>query len=169
MAATFRQSDGDIAAVMKTLVHSPAFRASLGHKFKDPAHYAISAVRLAYDDKVILNAGPLIGWLGRLAEPLYGHETPDGYPLTQAAWAGPGELTTRFEIARQIGSGSAGLFKVDGPQPRDEPAFPLIQNALYFSSLEGRLPAPTRTALDQATSPQDWNTLYLASPAFMRR
>ena len=42
-----------------------------------------------------------------MGEPLYGHETPDGYPLTDAAWSGPGEMATRFEIARQIGVGRA--------------------------------------------------------------
>jgi len=33
-------------------------------------HYVVSAVRLAYDDKAILNAGPMINWLGRMGEPL---------------------------------------------------------------------------------------------------
>jgi uncharacterized protein (DUF1800 family) len=169
MAATFRQTDGDIAAVLKTLLTSPEFRDSLGTQFKDPMHYAISAVRLAYDDKVVLNIGPILGWLGRMAEPLYGHDTPDGYPLTEAAWSAPGQMATRFEIARTIGSGSAGLFKPDGAGAVDHPAFPQPANALYFTSLRPLLNASTRAALDQAVSPQDWNTLFLASPEFMRR
>ena len=73
----------------------------------------------------------------------------------------------RFEIARQIGSGSAGLFKPDGPNATDQPAFPLIQNALFFESLQQTLSATTLAALDQAVSPQDWNTLFLSSPEFM--
>ena len=98
------------------MFHSPEFKASLGHKFKDPVHYAISAVRLAYGDKVILNTGPIQGWLNRLAEGLYNHETPDGYlDGRAAAWDGPGQMATRFEIARQIGSGGGGLFKPDQP------------------------------------------------------
>jgi uncharacterized protein (DUF1800 family) len=100
MAATFRQTDGDIAAVLKAMFTSPEFKDSLGTQFKDPMHYAISAVRLAYDDKVILNVGPVLGWLGRMAEPLYGHDTPDGFPLIEAAWSAPGQMATRFEIAR---------------------------------------------------------------------
>jgi uncharacterized protein (DUF1800 family) len=169
MATTFRQTDGDVAAVLKTMFGSPEFQASLGLQFKDPMRYVISAVRLAYDDKVILNIGPVLGWLGRMAEPLYGHDTPDGYPLAEAAWNGPGQMATRFEIARAIGSGSAGLFKPDGPDAVDHPAFPQPANALYFTSLRGTLGASTRQALDQAVSPQDWNTLFLASPEFMRR
>jgi uncharacterized protein (DUF1800 family) len=169
MATTFRQSDGDIAAVLKTMFTAPEFKASLGLQFKDPMHYVISAVRLAYDDKVILNTSPILGWLGRMAEPLYGHDTPDGYPLTEAAWNGPGQMATRFEIARAIGSGSAGMFKPDGPQAVDQPAFPQPANALYFTSLRPMLGNATLQALDQAVSPQDWNTLFLASPEFMRR
>jgi uncharacterized protein (DUF1800 family) len=169
MAATFRQSDGDIAAVLKTMFGSPELKASLGTQFKDPMHYVISAVRLAYDDKVVLNTAPILGWLGRLAEPLYGHETPDGYPLAEAAWSGPGQMSMRFEVARAIGSGSAGLFKPEGPDAVDHPAFPQLSNALYFTSLRPMLGASTRQALDQAISPQEWNTLLLSSPEFMRR
>ena len=169
MAATFRQTDGDIAAVLKTMFTSPEFKDSLGTQFKDPMHYAISAVRLAYDDKVVLNVGPILGWLGRMAEPLYGHDTPDGFPLIEAAWSAPGQMATRFEIARAIGSGSAGLFKPDGAGAVDHPAFPQPANALYFTSLRPTLNAATKAALDQAVSPQDWNTLFLSSPEFMRR
>ncbi|HEY2229326.1 MAG TPA: DUF1800 domain-containing protein [Xanthobacteraceae bacterium] len=169
MAATFRQTDGDIAAVLKTLFAAPEFKTSLGTQFKDPMHYVLSAIRLAYDDKVVLNTGPIQGWLGRLAEPLYGHDTPDGYPLAEAAWSGPGQMATRFEVARAIGSGSAGLFKPDVPQAIDQPAFPQPANALYFTSLRPMLNASTRQALDQAVSPQDWNTLFLSAPEFMRR
>ncbi len=37
--------------------------AEAGAKFKDPVQYVFSAVRLAYDDKVILNTLPIQGWL----------------------------------------------------------------------------------------------------------
>jgi hypothetical protein len=74
----------------------------------------------------------------------------------------------RFEIARQIGSGSSGLFKPDVPNAVDQPAFPLIANSLYFNGLRQTLGPTTLAALDQAISPQDWNTLFLSSPEFMR-
>ena len=170
MAQTFKSTDGDIAAVLATMVHAPEFTASLkpGVKFKDPVHYVFSAVRLAYDDKVILNTQPIQGWLNRLGEGLFNHETPDGYSMTSASWNGPGQMTLRFEIARQIGSGSAGLFKPDVPNAVEKPAFPLIQNSLYFNGLRQTLGPTTLAALDQAVSPQDWNTLFLSSPEFMR-
>ena len=167
MAETFRKTDGDIAAVLEAAFGSPEFDASLGTKLKDPMHYVVSAVRLAYDNKPILNPQPMRNWLNRMAEPLYGHETPDGYPLTQAAWAGPGAMATRFEIARVIGSGSAGLFKPDAPDAMERPAFPRIAGPLYFDAIGPTLATATSRSLDQAVSPQDWNTLFLSSPDFM--
>jgi uncharacterized protein (DUF1800 family) len=169
MAKTFEKSDGDIAAVLETMFRSPEFKASLGTEFKDPMHYVISGVRLAYGDQVILNPAPVQNWLNRLAEPLYAHETPDGYPLAAAAWNGPGQMATRFEIARAIGSNSAGLFKPDEPGAVDHPGFPQLQNALYYTTLSKILAQPTQASLQQAVSPQDWNTLFLSSPDFMHR
>jgi uncharacterized protein (DUF1800 family) len=168
MAQTFQRTDGDIASVLGLMFRSPEFNAAAKAKYKDPMQFVLSAVRLAYDDKVVLNTGPIQGWLSRLAQGLYAHETPDGYAMNAAAWGGPGQMAMRFEIARQIGSNSAGLFKPPGPDAVDRPAFPQIQNALYFTSLQQTLSAQTRTALDQAVSPQDWNTLFLSSPEFMR-
>lgn len=169
MAERFQSSDGDIAAVLRVLFTAPEFTESLGKKFKDPVHYVVSAVRLAYDDKVILNATPMHNWLNRMAEPLYGRQTPDGYPLTQPGWASPGQMTTRFEIAKAIGSGAAGLFKSEGAQPLEKPAFPQLANALYYQSLQQSLAPATRQALEQAASPQEWNTLLLSSPELMHR
>jgi len=169
MAETFSQTDGDIAQVLRTLFKSHEFNASLGHAFKDPVHYAISAVRLAYDEHVVLNTGPIQGWINRMSEGLYNHQTPDGYPMSSSAWNGPGQLAVRFEVARQIGSGASGLFKPEGPGAIDHPGFPQIQNALYFEGLAQTLGPSTRTTLDQATSQQEWNTLFLSSPEFMLR
>jgi len=169
LASTFRSSDGDIAAVLRELFASAEFRASLGTKFKDPVHYVVSAVRLAYDDKAILNAGPMINWLGRMGEPLYARPTPDGFALTRTEWASAGQMATRFEIARTLGYGAAGLFRAEGPQPAERPAFPQLANALYYESMHKTLAEPTRQTLDKATSPQEWNMLLLASPEFMYR
>lgn len=168
MAQRWLQTDGRIAEVMRAMVASPEFEASLGHKFKDPTHYVVSAVRLAYADRVVLNTAPMTGWLYRLGQAPYNRQTPDGYPLDESAWSGPGQMTTRFEIARAIGSGSAGLFKVEG-EARERPAFPQIANPLYYDGIAPRLAPATQRALSQAASPQEWNTYLLASPDFMNR
>lgn len=169
MAQSFLKSDGDIAATLQTLLASPEYALGAGQKFKDPVHYIVSAVRLAYDDKPVLNVGPMLNWLSRMGEPLYGRQTPDGYALDTAAWSSPGQMATRFEIAKAIGSGNAGLFKTDGPLPLEKPAFPQLANALYYRALSQTLSANTQQALAQATSPQEWNSFLLSSPELMHR
>ena len=169
MSHAFLSSDGDIAVTLGAMFDSPEFAASLGRKFKDPIHYVVSAVRQAYDGKPILNAAPMLGWLNRMGEGLYNRQTPDGYPLGDSAWASSGQMSTRFEIARTVGSGSAGLFKTDGVSPTEAPAFPQMSNALFHDHLGRTLSAQTMAALDGATSAQEWNVLLLSSPEFMHR
>ena len=152
------------------MVHAPEFAASLkpGAKFKDPVHYVFSAVRLAYDDKVILNTRPIQNWLNRLAEGLLqprhagrlcadlgGLERPrpDDAAVRDRA-------PDRLRLGRPVQAGRAERGR--------QPAFPLLQNALYFNGLRQTLSPTTLAALDQAVSPQDWNTLFLSSPEFMR-
>ena len=169
MVTQYMASQGDIAAVLTVLFNAPEFVQSPPQHFKDPVRYVISAVRVAYDQKVVLNVGPMVNWLNRMGEPLYGRLTPDGYPLTSNAWSSPGQMATRFEIAKAIGSGSAGLFKVDGPQAQDRPAFPQLANPLYYQAMARTLSNATAQALDQAVSPQEWNTFLLAAPEMMVR
>ncbi len=170
LASRFGETRGDIAAVLDTLFHSTEFRASLAHPLlKDPQHFVLSAVRMAYDTRPIVSTTPIVNWLNQMGEPLYGRLTPDGYALDASAWNGPGQLAQRFDIAKAIGSGAAGLFKGDAPAAIAQPAFPNLQGALYYNGLAETLTPPTRTALAQATSPQEWNTFFLASPDFMRR
>jgi uncharacterized protein (DUF1800 family) len=169
MMATWQTSDGDIRQVLETLFASPEFKASLTQKFKDPIHYAVSALRASYGQQVILNIQPLLGWLNRMGEPLYGHETPDGYSMTEAAWSGPGEMETRFEIARQIGLGHSGLYKMPGDTAPEPAPPPLILQTHYYQALAPTLSPATLGALKQGQNPADRNMLFLASPEFMHR
>lgn len=168
MVQRWQQTDGRLDEVLRAMVSAPEFEASLGAKFKDPAHFVIGAVRLAYADRVVLNTGPMLGWLARLGQSPFNRQTPDGYPLDENAWAGPGQLNTRFEIARTLGSGSAGLFKPEG-DTRERPAFPQLAQPLYFDAIAPRLAAATRQALAAAGSQQEWNGLLLSSPELMHR
>ncbi len=168
MSQAFTASDGRIDATLQALFDARAFRPSLGRKFKDPVHYVVSAVRLAYDGRTVLNTAPMQGWIDRLGEGLYNRQTPDGYPLDEAAWSASGQMGTRFEVARAIGSGSAGLFRPSGATA-DVPAFPQMSNAAFHGALAPTLGADTLAALGAATSPQEWNVLLLSSPEFMFR
>ena len=171
MMATWKRSDGDISQVLATLFASREFADSLGKKFKDPVHYAVSAVRATYGNQTIVSAQPMLNWMNRMGEPLYGHETPDGYALTTAGWSGPGEMETRFEIAQQIGSGARGLFKSDDPAAAPPPPAPppVLQQTAYYTALTPALSPNTATAIAQGKNQVDRNMLFLSSPEFMRR
>jgi uncharacterized protein (DUF1800 family) len=166
MEQTFLRTDGDIAEVLRTLFLAPEFNAALGGKFKDPMRYVVSAVRLAYDQNPISNARPMLNWLNSLGEAPFGRQTPDGYPLTENSWASPGQMSRRFEIARAIGSGNAGLFDSEDTGVPPASGFPQISGRLYFEALEPFLTANTRSALARANSQQEWNTFLLSSPDF---
>jgi uncharacterized protein (DUF1800 family) len=166
MAQTFMHTDGDIAAVLRTMFLAPEFNAALGGKFKDPMRYVVSAVRFAYDGRTISNTRPMLNWLNGLGEAPFGRQTPDGYPLTEPSWASSGQMSRRFEIARAIGAGNAGLFDPQEGGGAPASGFPQLSNRLYFEAVEPFLAVHTRDALDRANSQQEWNTFLLSSPDF---
>jgi uncharacterized protein (DUF1800 family) len=166
MTQAFLRSDGDITVVLRTMFLSREFNDALGGKFKDPMRFVVSAVRLAYDGKPIVNTRPLFNWLHGLGEATYEHQTPDGYPMTEALWASSGQMSRRFEIARAIGAGNAGLFDPEDGTPARTAGFPQLENRLYFEAIEPFLAVRTKEALDRANSQQEWNTFLLSSPDF---
>lgn len=154
--------DRGLIAALNTVSGTP-------EKFKDPMQFVVSSMRLAYYGKVITNYHPAIGWLQQLGEPLYGRVTPDGYPLTEAAWSSSGQLVRRFEIARALGSGNAGLFNNHDNTPGRSTGFPQLASRLFFDAIDPALSAPTHHALGRTSSQQEWNTVLLASPDWMER
>ena len=164
MSRTFMKTHGDLRAVLETMLASKDLTQSLGKKFRDPMQYVIASVRLAYDDRPIENVRPIMNWLNALGEPLYGRQTPDGYPLTAGAWTSSGQMSKRFEIARAIGSGNAGLFQPDDGAVAQRTGFPQIATRMYYDTIEPQLATDTRVALDRAASQAEWNTYLLASP-----
>lgn len=175
MTKTFQRTDGDLAAVLRTMFLSRDLTATLGAsakgpgKFKDPMQFVMSSLRLAYDGNVISNYRPVVSWLQQLGQPIYGRVTPDGYALSEAAWTSSGQMVKRFEIARAIGAGSAGLFNTDEGQPGPRVGFPMLNNRLFYEAIDTTLTGPTRDALGRTTSQQEWNLVLLASPDWMQR
>ena len=175
MARTFQKTDGSIAAVLREMFLDEAFVAGLSspapmlEKFKDPMQFVVSSMRLAYDGKSITNYHPAVSWLQQLGEPLYGRVTPDGYPLTEAAWSSSGQLVLRFEIARAIGSGNAVLDNNDDNTPGSTTGFPMLTSRRFFDAIEPTLGARARDALGRTSSQQEWNTILLSSPDWMER
>jgi hypothetical protein len=176
MVHTWQRTGGDIRAGMRTLLTSPQFAASLTRpQFKDPMRYLVSAVRASNGGRIITNPQPLIGVLYRLGEPLYGRQTPDGYPLDAAAWSSPGQLTVRFAVAQQLAAGAPALYWPSAwmsargfirAQMRRTPP-PDLEHGAVFEASAAALSRATRTALAQTHRRVRWNALWLSSPEFM--
>ena len=168
-AQTFARSHGDIAATLATLLTAPEAMQQFGKRFKDPVHYVLSATRLAYDQRVATDVSPVLGWINQQGQTLYGYETPNGYPAGQSDWSSSGQMSNRFDVARQIGTRGAVLFKANPQAPLEKPPYPDLAQR---SSVQARLPAlsaATRAALAQTTNPADWNSYFLSAPEMMFR
>jgi hypothetical protein len=105
--------------------------------------------------------------LNSLGEGLYGHLTPDGYGVRESDWASSGQMSKRFEIAKWIGSGNAGLFDPDDGKPAQVTGFPQLSTRLYFDAIEPDLSKTTHDALDSASAQWEWNAYLLGAPEFM--
>ena len=99
MTETFQSSDGDIRAVMKTMIWSPEFwsRETYRAKIKTPFELVASAARaLGTDVDMPL---PLVNWVARIGEPLYQCQPPTGYADKADAWVNTGALLNRLNFS----------------------------------------------------------------------
>lgn len=157
MKTRWLQTDGDIKAVMTTMLNSKEFWAPAAQrsKFKTPLEYVVSAARATgstIEDTKFLN-----GQLSGLGMPLYGCVTPDGYKMTRDAWLNENSTIQRINFANHIASGRGLSSK---PQP--------INSLNLDRSIGPYLSANTKTAI--ATSKVGLQSaLMLGSPDFMYR
>src|SRR5579859_199084 len=99
MAETFQSSDGDIRAVMKTMIWSPEFwsREAYHAKIKTPFELVVSAARALGTD--VDTPLPLVQWVGRIGEPLYQCQPPTGYSDKSETWVNTGALLNRLNFS----------------------------------------------------------------------
>jgi uncharacterized protein (DUF1800 family) len=99
MAKTFLSSNGDIAAVLSTLFHSPEFWDTNVYraKVKTPIEFVVSAARASNAD--IENLQPLANAVREMGMPLYGCVTPNGYSWMADPWVSTNALVNRMNFA----------------------------------------------------------------------
>ena len=145
LASTFTNTQGDIRAVMRTLVSSPDFWRTENTLFKTPLDFACSALAAGGGAKDRRDIQLTLGFLALAGQPMHGWQTPDGYKTDAATWLAPEALTRRADYAITVGGRMA------------EPTY--LQNFLSPVSREriAREPPAIRTGL------------MLASPDFMNK
>ena len=103
MAATFLASDGDIKAVLRTMVQSPEFNSHryFRNKVKMPNEFLASAFRTTATDPQ--NPGALVNLLkNQLGQDIYRAVPPTGYYVTADVWMNTQSLLARLNFADQL-------------------------------------------------------------------
>src|SRR5499433_911660 len=148
VAATFRATDGDIRAMLRTIVTSPEFWAPDARhaKIKKPFEYVASAVR-AVGGHVDARAGFLLARsVAEMGEGLYGAQPPTGYPDRADAWVNAGALLARMNFALALTQRRMPGVAVDlSPLVVDRAAPEAALDRLLVTLLHGDASAQTRS------------------------
>jgi uncharacterized protein (DUF1800 family) len=144
----WRQSNGDIRAVVRAIGHSPDFWAprNFGSKIKSPLEFVVSAVRALGGS---VGQGPTLSQaVARLGQPIYGQAAPTGYPETQEDWVNSGALLNRMNLAMTLASGRlAGGGAAGAPLGGGEGGAEAVVEAINRGVFHGRLSETTRSVI----------------------
>jgi uncharacterized protein (DUF1800 family) len=110
LRATFLSTQGDIRAVMRTLLESTDFWAPENRLFKTPLDFAASALSAIHTGSTAQQYDSLgrkalvmsAGFLSSAGQPLFGWQTPDGYKFDADTWLVPEALTRRADFALSL-------------------------------------------------------------------
>ena len=160
MAARFRETDGDLREVMRTLLTSPEFLSPDAYraKVKTPFEFVVSAVRATGTE--VQDATPLVRAMQQLGMPLYMCQPPTGYKDTADAWVNTGALVNRMNFALQLAGN-----RQRGIAGNNAAAYSRIVETV----LNNDISAATRDTIAKATTAEQMIALTLGSPEFQRR
>ena len=188
MAQTFKSSDGDIRAVVKTMIYSPEFwsRDAYHAKIKTPFELVVSTARALGTD--VGTPMPFVQWTGRIGEPLYQCQPPTGYSDKAEAWVNTGALLTRLNFSLALAGNKVRGSRNDiasllGENSQDDPKTALNRAVQVFlgqaapatvETLERQLDSPQilQASLDDPVKHVDLGVvagLVLGAPEFQRR
>ena len=103
VAKAFHDSKGDIKTTLRAMFSDKEFYAPENYraKIKTPFEVVVSAVRTVGADT---NGNQIQAMLAKMGEPLYGYQTPNGYPDTAEDWVNTGALLERLNFAVALAS-----------------------------------------------------------------
>ena len=162
-AERFRQTDGDLREVMRTILTSPEFLSPDAYraKVKTPFDFIVSAVRATEAD--VTDAVPLVRTLQQLGMPLYLCQPPTGYKDAAETWVNAGALLNRMNFAVALASNQTRGITIDSRQPT------LDSNERVKTVLNGDVSDATLATISKATTAPQMLALTLGAPEFQRR
>ena len=118
VAATYTRTDGDVKAMLRTIVEAPEFWSEDAYraKVKTPLEFVASAARALSASVDARGAFELARASAEVGQPLYQAEPPTGYRDTAEAWVNTGALLARMNFALALVSGRYASVGIDlGP------------------------------------------------------
>jgi uncharacterized protein (DUF1800 family) len=115
MAQTFLKTDGDLRAVMQTLLESKEFwsEGAFRSKMKSPLEVVVSGVRATNGSVDFATA--LVNQVAQLGEPLYRKQEPTGYSNSSRDWMNTAGLMARMNFALQLSGNKVPGVTVEMP------------------------------------------------------
>jgi uncharacterized protein (DUF1800 family) len=181
MAKTFTDTDGDIRAVLETMIDSPEFfsQGAFKSKIKTPFEMIVSAVRAS--GARVDYAMPLANQLNTWGEPLYRKVEPTGYSNAGAEWVNSSALLDRMNFGMQLGQNRVQGLQIDPKKFSVSPAV-TAREILFANASSQTLEAINKTLREQnkkneqkkknpkqAANPGLIAGLVIGSPDFQRR
>jgi uncharacterized protein (DUF1800 family) len=113
MAQTFLKTDGDLRAVIETMLESKEFwsQGAYQSKMKSPLEVVVSAVRASNGNVDFAQA--LVNQVAQLGQPLYRKIEPTGYSNTSREWMNTAGLMARMNFAVQLSGNKVPGVTVD--------------------------------------------------------
>lgn len=171
MAKAFRESNGDIPAVLKAMIDSPEFFSQGAHraKIKTPLEMIASAVRSTGAE--VSFAAPLGQQLAQLGQPLYRKQEPTGYSSLAADWVNSAALLSRMNFALALAQNRIPGVKVDTARFGSEADPKAIGRLLTGRDISEQTQAAiqAKMAEQKDVTPALVAGLVMGSPEFQRR
>jgi uncharacterized protein (DUF1800 family) len=155
-ANTFSRNGGDIGETVRCIVTSPEFfsRAAYRSKVKTPFELVASAMRA-------MNARPdttprTAQTVAQLGQPIFGRQTPDGWPDRGDAWMNSGAILNRVNFGLRVAAGQMPGGRVqDWPPAAGLRAQPLEAqvNGVIEQLFGGDVSSETRRVLSSGENP----------------
>ena len=171
--ARFRETDGDLREVMRTILTSSEFLSPDAYraKVKTPFEFVVSAMRVTGTD--VQDGMALVRAMQQLGMPLYLCQPPTGYKDTADAWVNTGALVNRMNIALALaGNQLRGIAVPSLQPPASSPKSPASSpdvDRLTAMILNGDVSESTMATISKATTASQMAALTLGSPEFQRR
>ncbi len=151
-AQVFLKTDGSIRETVRSIITSPAFLSPAMYetKVKSPFEFAAASLRIT-DAETDANR-PVLDWIAKMGQPIFGHITPEGYPETSSEWLSAGSLLTRFNFATALAQNKIKGTKIDTKKLLNDADFSdpaAISADLTRLVLHGEISANSKAAFDK--------------------